>query len=62
MRKCYGVDIDKKRKALLSSDIAKCLYSPLIEKADAALAKTYPALKMVVTRDLDIGGTGSVIF
>ena len=46
MRKCYGVDIDKKREALLKSEVARRIYSPIIEKADAALTKTYPALKM----------------
>ena len=46
MRKCDGVDIEKKREAILNSDVARRVYFPIIEKAEATLAKTYPALKM----------------
>lgn len=46
MGKCYGVDIEKQRVALQKSDVARKIYLPIIEKADAALEKIYPALKM----------------
>ena len=46
MRTCYGVNVEKQREALLSSDVAKMIYQPIIEKADKALKKVYPALKM----------------
>ena len=46
MKTCYGVNIEEQRKALLQSDIAKKLYQPIIDLADRALDKSYPALKM----------------
>lgn len=46
MKTCYGVDIEKQRELLLNSDVAQNIYQPVIEKADVALEKTYPALKM----------------
>ena len=46
MKTCYGVDIEQKQKELLQSDVAKRLYMPIIERADKAIEKVYPALKM----------------
>ena len=42
----YGVDFDKQRAALLKSEIAKAFVNDVIAKADAAIEKSYEALKM----------------
>ena len=42
----YGVDFDKQREALLKSEAAKGFIDDVIVKADAAIEKTYEALKM----------------
>ena len=42
----YGVDFDKQREALLKSQAAKEFVQDVIAKADAAIEKTYEALKM----------------
>ena len=42
----YGVDFDKQREALLKSEAAKGFIDDVIAKADAAIEKTYEALKM----------------
>ena len=46
MKKYYGVDFEKQRTSLLKSKAAKPLIADVISKADTALSKTYPILKM----------------
>ena len=46
MKKYYDIDLEKQRQALLKSVAAKPFVEKVIKKADAALTKTYPALKM----------------
>lgn len=41
-----GVDVEKKREELLNSEAAKMMLETVISRADSALKKTYPALKM----------------
>lgn len=45
MKNYYGVDFAEQKKKLSNSKIAKVLINDVIEKAEAALGKTYDALK-----------------
>ena len=45
MENYYGVDFAKQKEKLLNSKIAKVLINDVIERAEAALDKTYDALK-----------------
>ena len=46
MKRYYGVDFEKQRELLLNSDKAKPFIDKIISNADAAIEKTYKALKM----------------
>lgn len=46
MKKYYLLDFDKQRKALMQSEAVKPLIDALLNDAEAALSKTYEALKM----------------
>ena len=45
MKNYYGIDFDKKRTELLSSKTAAPMIKEIVARADAALEKTYAALK-----------------
>lgn len=46
MKNYYGIDFNKKRAELLKSEAAKPIISEVIAKADAAIEKSYDALKL----------------
>lgn len=46
MKNFYGIDFNKKRAELLASEAAKPIVSEVIAKADAAIEKSYDALKL----------------
>ena len=45
-RHCYGVDLERQRKALLESRIAAPFAADILSRAETALDKTYEVLKM----------------
>lgn len=46
MKNYFGIDFEKQREALLKSNVVRTIVQDIIEKADAAIEKTYLPIKM----------------